>query len=77
MEHVIVVFPECREVIMGGVSQGDNLNDSGGYWVLPVDEGVHTFTLGGPKDFTPERQTIYVQGTSPVQPLPIVFTKKV
>ena len=62
---------------MGGVSQGDNLNDSGGYWVLPVSEGFHTFTLGGPKDFAPERQAIDVRGTTPSQPLHIVFTKKV
>ena len=62
---------------MGGVSQGDNLNASGGYWVLPVDEGFHTFTLGGLKDFDPGRQRIDVRGTTPVQPLHIVFTKKV
>ena len=77
MEHVIVEFPERREVIMGGVSQGDNLNDSGGYWVLPVSEGLHTFTLGGIKDFAPESQRIDVRGTSPGQPLHIIFTKKV
>lgn len=77
MEHVIVEFPERREVFMGGESQGDNLNDSGGYWVLPVAEGWHTFTLGGPKDFAPESQRIDVRGTTPGQPLHIVFTKKV
>jgi hypothetical protein len=77
VEYVIVEFPERREVFMGGVSQGDNLNDSGGYWVLPVSEGLHTFTLADPKDFAPERQTIDVHGTSPVQPLHIVFAKKV
>jgi hypothetical protein len=77
LEYVIVEFPECREVFMGGVSQGDNLNNSGGYWVLPVAEGVHTFTLGGPKDFAPERQKIDVRGTNPVQALHVVFTKKV
>jgi len=77
VEHVIVEFPERREVIMGGVSQGDNLNDSGGYWVLPVSEGLHTFTLGGIKDFAPESQRIDVRGTSPGHPLHIIFTKKV
>jgi len=77
VEHVIVEFPERREVFMGGVSQGDNLNDSGGYWVLPVAEGWHTFTLGGPKDFAPESQGVDVRGTTPGQPLHIVFTKKV
>ena len=77
MEHVVVEFPERREVFMGGVSQGDNLNDSGGYWVLPVSEGLHTFTLGGPKDFAPESQTIDVRGTTPGLPLHIVFTKTV
>ena len=77
MEHVVVEFPERREVFMGGVSQGDNLNDSGGHWIMPVDEGWHTFTLGGPRDFAPERQTIYVSDTTPVGPLRIVFTKKV
>ncbi len=77
MEHVIVEFPERREVFMGGVSQGDNLNDSGGYWVLPVAEGWHTFTLGGPKDFAPESHGVDVRGTTPGQPLHIVFTKKV
>jgi len=77
VEHVIVEFPERREVFMGGVSQGDNLDDSGVYWVLPVSEGWHTFTLGGPKDFAPESQMIDVHGTTPGQPLHIVFTKKV
>jgi hypothetical protein len=42
-----------------------------------VSEGLHTFTLGGPKDFAPERQTIDVRGTTPGLPLHIVFTKKV
>jgi hypothetical protein len=77
LEHVIVEFPERREVFMGGVSQGDNLKDSGGYWILPVDEGFHTFTLGGPKDFDPDSQGIDVRGTTPGQPLHVVFTKKV
>ena len=77
MEHVIVEFPERREVFMGGVSQGDNLKDSGAYWILPVDEGFHTFTLGGPEDFAPDSQGIDVRGTTPGQPLHIVFTKKV
>ena len=77
MEHVIVEFPERREVVMGGVSQGDNRDDSGEYWVFPVPEGWHTFTLGGVKDFDPKSQKIDVRGTTPGQPLHIVFTKKV
>lgn len=77
MEHVIVEFPERREVFMGGVSQGDNLDDSGEPWVFPVPEGWHTFTLGGLKNFVPERQKIDVRGTTPGHPSHIVFTKKV
>ena len=77
MEYVIVEFPERREVFMGGVSQGNNLNDAGGHRILPVDEGKHTFTLGGAKDFEPDSQLVNVTGTTPVQPQHIVFTKKV
>ena len=77
MEHVIVEFPERREVFMGGVSQGDNLDDSDEPSVFPVPEGWHTFTLADPKDFTPERQKIYVSGSTPGYPLHVVFTKKV
>jgi hypothetical protein len=77
MEYVIVEFPELREVFMGGVSQGNNLNDAGGHRILRVDTGMHTFTLGGPKDFDPDSQLVDVSGTTPVLPKPIVFTKKV
>ena len=77
MEYVIVDFPERREVFMGGVSQGNNLNDTGGHRILRVDAGKHTFTLGGPKDFDPDSRLVDVNGTTPVQPKHIVFTKKV
>lgn len=77
MEYVIVDFPERREVFMGGVSQGNNLNDTGGHRILRVDAGKHTFTLGGAKDFDPDSQLVDVNGTTPVQPKHIVFTKKV
>ncbi len=62
MEYVIVDFPERREVFMGGVSQGNNLNDSGGHRILRVD---------------PPSQLVDVNGTTPVLPKHIAFTKKV
>ena len=77
MQYVIVEFPERREVFMGGVSQGDNLNDTGGHRILRVAAGKHTFTLGGPKDYDPDSQLVDVHGTTPGQPRRVIFTKKV
>ena len=62
---------------MGGVSQGDNLTSAGGDRILRVAAGKHTFTLGGPKDYDPDSQLVDVNGTAPVLPRRIIFTKKV
>lgn len=77
MEYVIVEFPERREVFMGGVSQGDNLNDIGGHRILRVAAGKHTFTLGGQNDYDPDHQLVDVNGTTSNLPRRIIFTKRV
>ena len=47
MEYVKVVFPDRREVLIDGRSQGYNRNQEGRLRALRVNEGVHTIALGG------------------------------
>ena len=76
MGYVHVVFPERREVFVGDDSQGDNRDEHGRYRTLRVGEGLQTFRLGGPPDYTPPTQTVTVpEGTSAILPFRVVFTK--
>lgn len=76
MEYVIVEFGERREVLVDGVSQGDNMTAPGSYCLLMVTDGTHTLELGGPKNYVPPSQTVVIDGTSPINPLRVVFQKK-
>jgi hypothetical protein len=77
MGYAIVEFPGRREVFVNGVSQGDNRDDTGQYRILRVGDGLQTFTLGGPLDYTLPSQTVEVVNTTSIQPLRVVFARKV
>lgn len=70
MEYVKVTFPTDRLVYING-EKGGYTND-----VLRVAAGTHEFTLGHLKNYEPECQEIEVDGTTVLEPLEIVFTKK-
>ena len=75
MEYVIVEFPERREVFIGDESQGYNRDDKGKYRILRVGDGQQTFRLGGKLNYTPLSKPVVVAGTSPIQPLRVVFQR--
>ena len=75
MEYVIVEFAESREVMVDEANQGPNKKD-GKYRLLRLTEGLHTVKLGGAQDYEPSSQTVVIDGTSPINPLRIVFKKK-
>ena len=70
MEYVKVTFPTNRLVYING-EKGGYTND-----VLRLAAGTHEFTLGQLKNYEPESQEIEVDGTTVLEPLEIVFTKK-
>jgi hypothetical protein len=76
MGYVIVEFARPREVLVNGVSQGANMDQAGHYRILRVEDGVQTFSLAGPEDYRPLRQTVVVGGTSLIEPLRVTFQRK-
>ncbi|MDH3445813.1 MAG: hypothetical protein OEN50_17955 [Deltaproteobacteria bacterium] len=76
MGRVIVEFPECREVFVGGQSQGNNRDEQGEYLILLIGDGLQTFTLGGDKNFTPLSQPVNVGSGSVIRPQRVVFQRK-
>ena len=76
MGRVIVEFSECREVFVDGKSQGDNKNEQGEYRELIIGNGLHTFRLGGEKNYTPPSQSVEVGANgSVILPQSVVFQK--
>jgi hypothetical protein len=74
--RVIVEFPECREVLVDGKSQGNNRNEEGGYRILFIGDGLHTFRLGGMQNYTPLSQPVEVGASgSVILPQRVVFLK--
>ena len=69
-EYVIVAFPTKVPVYIDGDRNG-NTND-----ILRVDTGTHEFNLGSYANYEPASQTILVEGTSSLEPMKIVFSKK-
>jgi len=77
MGRVIAEFPECREVLCDGKSQGDNRNEQGKYRELIIGNGLHTFRLGGDENYTPASQSVEVTDEGNIiLAQRIVFTKK-
>jgi hypothetical protein len=67
MEYVKAKFKEDRAIIMDDQDNG-RTNE-----VLRVGAGVHTFTLGGDSNFSPEEITCDVSGTTELEPKVIKF----
>jgi hypothetical protein len=70
MEYVIVVFPTNRLAYIDGERSGYT-NDP-----LRVDAGTHVFDLGSYANYEPTSRKVVVEGTTVLDPMPIVFTKK-
>lgn len=75
MGWVIVEFPESREVFADDKTQGANRDADGRYRTLIIEDGLHTFRLGGAADVAPPSQDATVKNTSILDPLHVVFTK--
>ena len=76
MEYVIVEFAEPRTVFIDGDEKDFNMRSAGKYTVFAVPPGVHEVKLGGPGNFHPSAQTVVIDGTSPINPLRVVFEKQ-
>ena len=70
MEYVKVTYPTNRFVYIDG-EKGGITND-----VLRVEAGKHQFDLGNLKNYNPDSQDVDVEGTTVLQPIEIVFSKK-
>jgi hypothetical protein len=68
-EQVRVNYPEERDVYIDG-----NLNGKTNE-ILRVGTGTHIFSLGEPKDYTPESCTRTISDTTPLKPEDIDFSK--
>jgi hypothetical protein len=70
MEYIIVRFPTDRFVYIDG-EKGGKTNEK-----LRVEAGTHEFDLGSQKNYEPELQEVVVEGTTVLQPMEIVFSRK-
>ena len=68
MEFVIVKYPEARDVFVDDQQVGKTNQ------TLEIETGNHSFSLGGPADFTPPKRNIEVAGTNPIIPMEIEFS---
>jgi hypothetical protein len=75
MGWVIVEFPDTREVLIDDKPQGPNRWPNGELRTIIIDDGDHTFCLGPPPDCAPPSHTLFVEKTSVLMPLRVVFTK--
>lgn len=66
-QYIIVEFREEREVLVNG--------NVSGFTNMPfqIETGHHTITLGGPKNFTPERHDVHMTETRDDKPLIVKF----
>ena len=67
MEFLIVLFPESREVRVDGVPQGKT------NFILQFEAGMHTVTLGPPRNFSPVEQKVLLQNTAALDPCKVEF----
>jgi hypothetical protein len=70
MEHVIIMYPKSRTVLIDGEETGMTNT------ILRVEEGTHTFRLDGPKDYKPSFRRVKVHDTSPIDPREITFVQR-
>jgi len=73
MGHVVVEFREARIVLIDDKTQGPNKDLNGEYFVLGIEDGLHTFSLQG-GNCTPPSQDVVVRYTSAQAPLHVIFT---
>jgi len=69
-EFIFVEFDEIREVMIDGVASGDDTNV-----VIELEPGTHTIALTGAMNYRPRRQDVTPSGTSPIQPVNVMFSK--
>ncbi len=69
MEHVIVTYPERREIVIDGETSGYTGN------VLMVEKGTHRFQLSGPQNYKPKWRQPVVKDTTPASPMEVIFEK--
>ena len=67
MEYVIVRFRETRTVLIDGYNSGLT-NET-----LMINDGLHTFSLKGPADFSPYEHTVEVEDTTGIKPMEVFF----
>ncbi len=75
VEFVIVEFPERRRVFIGNKSHGFNTRNNGEWKIFRLNQGTHTFHLGGENNYAPEKQKVVVKNTDPIDPMKVVFQK--
>ncbi|MBI5591034.1 MAG: hypothetical protein HY881_11190 [Deltaproteobacteria bacterium] len=71
MEFVIVHFRESRTVLIDGDEAGDAAGPTN--VTLRINQGFHTFSLAGPADFAPQKQTVKIANTTEVSPQEVNF----
>jgi len=70
MEFIKVIFPDDCPVYIDGELNGVT-ND-----VLRVESGTHVFTLDATIAYQPPSRTLAVDGTTVLEPLNIIFTRR-
>jgi len=68
MDHVRVLYPTSRRVLIDDADSGVDTNQ-----VLRVQTGTHLFALDGATDCRPREIIVVVRGTTPLSPQEIIF----
>ena len=67
MEYVFVSFKEDRTVLADGKKLGQTNH------TLLIENGHHSFTLGGPQNYQPEKVDAVIQNTTSLSPYKVEF----
>ncbi len=67
MEYLVVRFPELRHVIIDGTLQGETGE------LIELEAGTYKLSLAPPPNFRPDAIEIVLEGTSPLEPLEVIF----
>ena len=67
MEFVLITYAHDRDVLVDGVVAGLTNH------LIALAPGTYTFSLDGPRDFSPLAYTIAVENTAPQEPLELTF----
>jgi hypothetical protein len=66
-EYLFVKYPVARRVLVDGVDQGKTGT------LISLEPGMHTVMLGGPADYTPTQEIVWLTGTDPLTPMCLKF----